>query len=145
MWCSQAMKADLTELRRENMRRLGRDAKTLSEQTGKSFSYWRDVLGSGEKSFGEKAARATEAKLDLPHGWLDTANSPKSTPPNARPTLPDALQVVLDELHGLSPSRWAAARAMLDQLVTRPDLRAEAEAELLHLLSTPPAKRQGSP
>lgn len=56
------------------------------------------------------------------------------------PTLEHALRVVLDELQGLSPSRWVAVRAVLDQVVTRIDLRDEAEDELLHLLTARPDK-----
>ena len=52
--------------------------------------------------------------------------------------------IVLAELQGLSPSRWAAVRAVLDQVVMRPDLADEAAAELLHLLTTRPDKRPGA-
>lgn len=60
------------------------------------------------------------------------------------PTVAEALPVVLAELQGLSPSRWAAVRAVLDQVVMRPDLADEAAAELLHLLTARPDKRPGA-
>lgn len=34
-------------------------------------TYWRDLLGDPNKSFGEKAARRIEDKLELGRGWLD--------------------------------------------------------------------------
>ena len=58
------------------------------------------------------------------------------TTPRQRLTMEVALPAVLDVLHGLSPSRWAAVRALLELVVKRPDLADDAQGELLHLLAT---------
>lgn len=47
----------------------------LISKTGKRQSYWSGLLG-GQKSFGEKAARALEDDLGLPSGYLDADNAP---------------------------------------------------------------------
>lgn len=36
------------------------------------YTYWRDLLKTDKKPFGEKAARRAEAGLGLPDKWLDT-------------------------------------------------------------------------
>jgi hypothetical protein len=46
----------------------------------------------------------------------------------------DTLAGLLDVVQGMPPARWASVRAQLDQLVQRPDMRAEIEAELRHLV-----------
>lgn len=98
---------------------------------------------SGYRTISEGTAREIERAAKKPAAWLD---GPAITSPAAAqvapPQLVDALPVVLDAVEGLGPSRWAAVRAVLDHVVTRPDLRDDAQAELLQLLSTAPAKRQ---
>jgi hypothetical protein len=51
----------------------------------------------------------------------------------------DTLAGLLDVVQGMPPARWASVRAQLDQLVQRPDMRAEIEAELRHLVDPPQA------
>jgi hypothetical protein len=59
----------------------------------------------------------------------------------------DTLAGLLDVVQCMPPARWASVRAQLDQLVQRPDMRAEIEAELRHLVDPPqaaPRKRLAS-
>jgi len=49
---------------------LGHTPTDLVRLIGNSYPYWRDLL-AGNKSFGEKAARNIETKLNLPRGCLD--------------------------------------------------------------------------
>ena len=86
-------------------------------------------------------------RLDAAYpGWRDKPEGPRAPSPAPQPplTLDAALPLVLEAIEGLSPSRWAAVRAVLDQVVTRPDLHDEAQAELLHLLTTKTDKRPGT-
>jgi hypothetical protein len=39
-------------------------------------TYWRDLLGNPNKSFGEKAARRIEDQLQLGRNWLDEPHEP---------------------------------------------------------------------
>lgn len=49
----------------------------LAVATGKKPSYWSDVLRAGSgKSFGEKSARDTESKLEMPPMYLDGTGWP---------------------------------------------------------------------
>lgn len=64
--------------RRETLRRVMRDRgltyRDLERIVGGRYTYWRDLLAENStKSFGEKAARKVEEKLDppLPRGYLD--------------------------------------------------------------------------
>lgn len=63
------------QLRRVNLQRLcdarGYTLRDLETRLWGRYSYWRDLLHSAEKSFGEKVARRIEDRLDLPRGWLD--------------------------------------------------------------------------
>jgi len=53
-------------------------AEKLAEATGKKPAYWSDVLRirTSKKSFGDKAARAVEAKLDIYPLHLEGAGWP---------------------------------------------------------------------
>lgn len=70
-------------IRLDNLRMLLRERQMtptrLAAHTGKSQSYYRDLL-KGRKSFGEKAARALEKTLSLPHGWLDLPHDSSEVP-----------------------------------------------------------------
>lgn len=57
-------------IRLQNLRALGLSPTELSKDVGSSYQYWRDLL-AGKKSFGEKAARNIEEKLQLSRGHLD--------------------------------------------------------------------------
>jgi hypothetical protein len=82
------------EIRRTNLRSLKHDPKALMARAGKSYSYWRDLLGDSNKSFGEKAARALEQALDLPRGWLDEVH-PTGKPVPAVPSRPQHVSLDL--------------------------------------------------
>ena len=45
-------------------------ARYMHQQTGKLISYWSGVL-AGDRPFGDKAARAAEEALRLPHLYLE--------------------------------------------------------------------------
>lgn len=69
-------------MRRKRLKSLGLDARALVSRAGKTYSYWRDLMGDDKKSFGEKAARSIEEALGLPPGWLDTLpQEPQATIP----------------------------------------------------------------
>lgn len=57
-------------IRRKNLKALGLSPTQLVARLGKSYQYWRDLMET-EKSFGEKAARNIEEKLNLVRGQLD--------------------------------------------------------------------------
>lgn len=83
------------------------------------------------------------ATLPAPQSHAVASSAGQVAPPP--PTFDAALPVVLDALDGLPPSRWAMARAALDLIVTRPDLREDTQAELLALLGAQPGKRAARP
>jgi hypothetical protein len=62
----------------------------------KTYPYWRDLLESPAKSFGEKAARGIEERLELGRGWLDRDHGggprryPVASEPSPAPALPAA-------------------------------------------------------
>jgi hypothetical protein len=86
-------------IRRANLRKLRLDPAALVQRAGKTYSYWRDLLTSDSKSFGEKAARSIEEQLELPKGWLDRVDADSvASSPAPPPALPEALPVVLDAL-----------------------------------------------
>ena len=63
-------------IRRENLRRLCSarrwGARELCSHLWGTYPYWRDLLTSPNKSFGEKTARKIEHMLELPRLWLDS-------------------------------------------------------------------------
>ena len=67
--------SQLALIRRENLRSLDLTPKELVAKAGRTYSYWRDLMEDGKKSFGEKVARSIEESLGLPDGWLDVARS----------------------------------------------------------------------
>ena len=71
--CSTANMAEDALIRLANLKRLGFDARQLSERVGNGYTYWRDML-KGDKSFGEKIARKIEDKLGLRRGQLDESD-----------------------------------------------------------------------
>lgn len=109
----------------------------VNDQSIYQIAYCKPHSKSGKpKSVGPKVRRGLDAAFP---GWLDSP--PPAITQQAPPTLEQALVVVLDQLEGLGPARWAAVRAVLDQVVTRPDLRDDALDELQHLLTARPGKR----
>jgi phage repressor protein C with HTH and peptisase S24 domain len=77
-------------LRRLNLRRLidlkaGGNTTRLADLIGKRQSYVSDLINNEEKSFGEKVARAIEARLGLPPLWLDRGDSPAPEPTGQTP------------------------------------------------------------
>lgn len=76
-WFTPKMSDDAL-IRRTNLKSLGLGPKDLQEKIGKSYQYWRDLMET-EKSFGERAARNIEEKLDIPRGWLDSARTHTSS------------------------------------------------------------------
>jgi hypothetical protein len=63
--------ADESQIRRENFKALAKTPKAAHEKLGGAYSYWRDLMTSPSKSFGEKVARRIEAAYLRPSGWLD--------------------------------------------------------------------------
>ena len=78
MWgaCSDGWVSEDAAIRRENLRRLCHARqwrpRDLERELGGGYSYWRDLLETTSKPFGEKVARRIEEGLGLPRGWLDT-------------------------------------------------------------------------
>lgn len=106
---------------------------------------------SGYRSISEQSAREIEARMSLPFGWLDADGTGRATEPTAAyelsastPTLESALQTVLNAVITLTPMRWAAVRAQLDELVAHPELLDDALDELQHLLRAAPTKGVGA-
>lgn len=63
-----------------NLKRMNKTPKDLELTVGGRYTYWRDLL-TGNKSFGEKAARKIEAAYGLARGALDQVDGPtKPTP-----------------------------------------------------------------
>jgi Peptidase S24-like len=62
-------------IRRNNLRLLceswGMRPGDLRDRVGSSYPFWRDLLTSDAKPFGEKVARRIEEALGLQRGWLD--------------------------------------------------------------------------
>lgn len=146
--------SDDAAIRRENLRGLKKTPAELRAIGGGAYSYWRDLLQDPNKSFGEKAARNIETKLNLPRGWLDTPRGqvhelreePVASPYQPAITLAQALPLVLEAITRLPPARWASVRAQLDQLAAHPEMQGDVLDELLPLL-TPAAsagKRTGT-
>jgi phage repressor protein C with HTH and peptisase S24 domain len=70
---------DIADIRRANLALLietktGGNATEFAAMIGRKQSYVSD-LGRGEKSFGEKIARAIEIRLELPKLWMDTPHN----------------------------------------------------------------------
>jgi hypothetical protein len=90
-------------IRRSNLQSLRLTPSQLSERCGRRYTYWRDLLEDPNKSFGEKVARAIEAQLSLPRGWLDEAHDHHAPTEKARlelaePTAPYAASKTPDSL-----------------------------------------------
>lgn len=68
-WFTDEMSDDAL-IRRKNLKGLGLSPGDLVSRVGKSYQYWRDLMETN-KSFGEKAARNIEEKLNLARGQLD--------------------------------------------------------------------------
>lgn len=76
--------SDDASIRRANLRSLRLDPTQLKRKAGRTYSYWRDLLQSDKKSFGEKVARSIEPDLGLPRGWLDQLHDPHDPTTNAQ-------------------------------------------------------------
>ena len=72
----------ITNIRRKNLVELGKTAAELSRDVGGSYQYWRDLLASEKKSFGEKVARKIEEAYGLTRGHLDQLDVTASAPTN---------------------------------------------------------------
>lgn len=107
-------------IRRENLNRLKIGARELSERVGGRYTYWRDLLTDPKKSFGEKAARKIEEKLELPRGSLDVPSA-SETPQEIDPTWP-LPNISRARLTGLTPND----RALLEGYMLSFLLRLEA-------------------
>ena len=144
--------SDDAAIRRANLRALKLDPNQLKAKAGRTYSYWRDLLESDKKSFGEKVARSMEPDLGLPRGWLDQDHTtplapslPAPRPASAQqvpPTLEAALPVVLEALGAIPALRWPAVQATLAQMVGQPEMRDDLAAELLPLLQPAAAKQR---
>lgn len=74
-----------------------------------------------------------QAKLEARYpGWWGVNVDPA---PRERPSLAEALPVVLDALAVMVSSRWVSVRAQFDQVVGRPEMRDDVLAELNVLMS----------
>ena len=69
---------DDSTIRRDNLRSLRLTPAQLIERCGRTYTYWRDLLSTSKKSFGEKVARSIEGDLNLPRGWLDEPHGPSA-------------------------------------------------------------------
>lgn len=92
--------SDDAAIRRENLKAIiqkrGWSISDLPEKMDWGrYSYWRDLLETAAKSFGEKVARRIEERLALPRGALDepgygrSGRYPKATEPIAERTASD--------------------------------------------------------
>lgn len=99
--------SDEALIRRENLRRLGRSPRELQALVGHSYSYWRDLMQSPSKSFGEKTARKIEEALGLPRNWLD---EPGGVVPTGTPASQAAPVVAI---MGAPALDWRTAAVML--------------------------------
>ena len=108
-------------IRRQRLRSLKLSAKDLQAKAGKSPSYWRDLLGLESKSFGEKAARYIEDKLELPPRWLDGIEHTTALPAAGRST---AHTLVVQATHA-TPTQIA------DALLSAPEAVREELAQVL--------------
>lgn len=115
-------------IRRTNLQRLAAarswGPSELSSHIGGRYSYWSDMLRDGShKSFGERAARNIEERLDLPRGWLDQEGAGLTlAEPGARYTVP----------------RWLFSADLYAALATAPaETLRQCEAVLRALLRMP--------
>lgn len=133
--------------RRRNLRSLKLDPKTFQQRAGRTYSYWRDLLESDTKSFGEKAARSIEEDLGLPRGWLDreTASDEGVNLPVPAPMSDDRLVAELRQRIASipRPQREALIREMT-ALILAPDSDevGAALAQMLH--SSSPEESRGA-
>lgn len=127
---NSAMSEDAA-IRRENLRRLCHARqwrpRDLEREVGGTYSYWRDLLETTSKPFGEKAARRIEDKLGLPRGWLDT--------PMADVTAREA------DSPPYSVTRWPFTRELYRELAAADAATLKRAENLLRvLLSLPPVE-----
>lgn len=121
---------DATEARKANLKALIRQHGTIEELSDKTGSAPRHVsqMNNGTRGMGARVARRFEAKLGLPHGWMDTLK-------HAAPQGSLHAEKLLDDFSELPPS--------LQEHVSRiaSELRALIDAvpeKLRPLISAPP-------
>jgi hypothetical protein len=97
---------DITEIRRANLARLVNQAGTqrkLAEQTDSDALHVSQMM-TGRRNMGDKVARRIEAKLGLPHGWMDA-------PQAETPAVAEALA-----LYRVDPSVQARLLTLFEKL-----------------------------
>lgn len=109
-------------IRLKNLKNLRLSPAELSAKVGGRNSYWNDML-SGNKSFGEKAARKIEEKLSLPRGSLDLVEGATALPAASdQPRIsPEAL--LLAQLFDMLPANDLIARATAHNAASEAILR----------------------
>jgi hypothetical protein len=130
-------------IRRENLNRLKIGARDLSERVGGRYTYWRDLLTDPNKSFGEKAARKIEEKLQLPRGSLDLpAESMTSDPADPAWPLPNISRA---RLSGLTPTQRALLEGYMLGFLLRLEAGGKDDAPLLIIPApeSPPISKEG--
>lgn len=132
------------------------DVARACKVTTPSVAGW---LNGTTKTLKSETARLAARLFRCDQNWLATGvGSPnwlgiaipigrveESTPlyPSARPpSLDEALELLIDVLLDLPPSRWVSVRAQLDAIVGRPEMRDDTLAELRTLLAVDSRKRQ---
>jgi len=134
--------SDDATIRLTNLTRLRLTAAQLKERLGRSSSFWSDLI-RGQKSFGEKLARAIEEGLQLPRGWLDKIHDDSDASPlpagdaagaanadaagTGRPTLESWIEALARTLNDLGDAERERVATALVTLTRAPDsLRARA-------------------
>lgn len=136
---------ELAEIRRRNLRSLQKSPRELSDQLGRVYTYWRDLLADGStKSFGEKVARDIEIKLELPPHWLDSEHGREETVKPQPSSLEASLEAVLAALDGRSAYRAEQIADALVRFATGRASKAEVTADLLQWLTEPRGRESGA-
>jgi hypothetical protein len=115
---------DLTEIRKENLRKLGMTAAQLADLGIGGYSYWAPILQiGGKKSFAERKVRELEEKLNLPDYSMDRRGADMSERKKTwlLPRVDIARYILLSE-EGKAAAQAAFRKAIEDEI--------EAEARL---------------